>query len=121
MPSHGHLVNRSTVKLIVIAVTGFTALLVFAIWFISLMEFEQLKRAGERPLSLPTLGRVLLVLHHPSWLLPAAAALTGCLLLRTDEPSPRTVSRYCGYFSFALVVWTLVSLLGLYSLYTMPH
>ncbi len=85
------------------------------------MEFDQLNRFGERPLSLPPFGHVLHTFTYPSWLLPAAAVVYGWRLLRAEEPSCPAVSRYCSYFVLASVIWALIAVFGLYSMYAMRH
>jgi hypothetical protein len=114
-------VNRATAKPLVIAVTGFTSVITLILWFISFMEFDQLSRFGERPLSLPPFGHVLHVLYHPSWLLPVSAAVFGRRLLSTEQPPDSAVSRYCSFFVLAASIWALIAVFGLYSIYAMHH
>ena len=113
--------NRATAKPLVIAVTGFTAVITLLLWVISAMEFDQLSRHGERPLSLPPFGHILHILYHPSCLLPVLAAVAGWRILSTEEPLDRAVSRYCSCFVLAASIWAFIAVFGLYSMYAMRH
>ncbi len=101
--------------------TGFASIVTLVFWFISFMEFDQVARFGERPLSLPPLGYILHALYYPSWLLPASAAVIGWRLLRTEGLSAAAVSRYCSYFVLATLIWAFIGIAGLYSMHAANH